>query len=116
MMPRRKQTRAQDRAQHIAAERRLNDTKVGVPSSLSIPESSEETTFVPAISPTHDRVVIAINPQKASWTAAAVDASSQLVAIHVPVSRVDMGDQCVSGLGEHKEAMRCLKRRLSDVA
>ena len=28
MMPRRKQTRAQDRAHHIAAERRLNDTDV----------------------------------------------------------------------------------------
>ena len=99
MMPRRKQTRAQDRAHHLAAERRLNDTKVGVPSSLSIPESSEETTFVPAISQTPDRVVIAIDPQKASWTAAAVDASSQLVAIRVPVSRVDMGDRMRIGLG-----------------
>jgi transposase len=43
---------------------------------------------VPAISKTLDRVVIAIDPHKTSWTAAAVDASSQPVAtIRVPVSR-----------------------------
>jgi transposase len=41
-----------------------------------------------AISKSPDRVVIAIDPHKASWTAAAVDASSQPVAtIRVPVSR-----------------------------
>jgi transposase len=41
-----------------------------------------------AISKTPDRVVIAIDPHKASWTAAAVDASSQpLATIRVPVSR-----------------------------
>ena len=41
-----------------------------------------------AISKTTDRVVIAIDPHKASWTAAVVDASSQPVAtIRVPVSR-----------------------------
>ena len=41
-----------------------------------------------AISKTADRVVIAIDPHKASWTAAVVDASSQPVAtIRVPVSR-----------------------------
>ena len=40
------------------------------------------------ISKTTDRVVIAIDPHKASWTAAVVDASSQPVAtIRVPVSR-----------------------------
>jgi transposase len=43
---------------------------------------------VSAISKTTDRVVIAIDPHKASWTAAVVDASSQPVAtIRVPVSR-----------------------------
>jgi len=43
---------------------------------------------VSAISKTCDRVVIAIDPHKASWTAAVVDASSQPVAtIRVPVSR-----------------------------
>ena len=42
---------------------------------------------MPAISKTPDRVMIAIDPHKASWTAAAVDASSQPVAtIRVPVS------------------------------
>ncbi len=41
-----------------------------------------------AISKTPDRVVIAIDPHKASWTAVAVDASSQpLATIRVPVSR-----------------------------
>ena len=41
-----------------------------------------------AISKTPARVVIAIDPHKASWTAAAVDASSQpLATIRVPVSR-----------------------------
>ena len=41
-----------------------------------------------AISKTPDRVVVAIDPHKASWTAAAVDASSQpLATIRVPVSR-----------------------------
>ena len=40
------------------------------------------------ISTTPERVVIAIDPHKASWTAAVVDASSQPVAtIRVPVSR-----------------------------
>lgn len=35
-----------------------------------------------------DRVMIAIDPHKASWTAAAVDGSLQLLAtIRVPVSR-----------------------------
>lgn len=35
------------------------------------------------------RVVIAIDPHKASWTAAAVDAAAQpLATIRVPVSRV----------------------------
>ena len=43
---------------------------------------------MPAISNSPDRVVIAIDPHKASWTAAVVDASSQPVAtIRVPVSR-----------------------------
>src|SRR4029077_7299948 len=47
-----------------------------------------ETSYVSAISKTTDRVVIAIDPHKASWTAAVVDASSQPVAtIRVPVSR-----------------------------
>ena len=41
-----------------------------------------------AISKTSDSVVIAIDPHKASWTAAAVDPSSQpLATIRVPVSR-----------------------------
>ena len=40
------------------------------------------------ISKTPDRMVIAIDPHKASWTAAAVDASSQpLATLRVPVSR-----------------------------
>jgi transposase len=43
---------------------------------------------VSAISKTPERVVIAIDPHKASWTAAVVDASSQPVAtIRVAVSR-----------------------------
>jgi hypothetical protein len=43
---------------------------------------------VSAISKITDRVVIAIDPYKASWTAAVVDASSQPVAIiRVPVRR-----------------------------
>ncbi|MGH3960400.1 IS110 family transposase [Mycobacterium sp.] len=43
---------------------------------------------MPTISKTPDRVVIAIDPHKASWTAAAVDLSSQPVAtIRVAVSR-----------------------------
>jgi hypothetical protein len=43
---------------------------------------------VRAISKTTGRVVIAINPHKASWTAAVVDASSHPVAtVRVPVSR-----------------------------
>ena len=38
--------------------------------------------------PPTDRVVIAVDPHKASWTAAAVDASLQpLDIIRVPVSR-----------------------------
>ena len=41
-----------------------------------------------AISKTTERVVIAIDPHKASWTAAVVDASLQPVAtIRVPVGR-----------------------------
>jgi transposase len=41
-----------------------------------------------AISKTPDSVVIAVDPHKASWTAAAVDASSQpLATIRMPVSR-----------------------------
>jgi transposase len=47
-----------------------------------------------------DRVVIAVDPHKASWTAAAVDASLQPLAnIRVPVSR------------EGYRALRCLGRR-----
>jgi len=43
---------------------------------------------VSAMSKTPSRVVIAIDPHKASWTAAAVDASSQALAtVRVPVSR-----------------------------
>jgi hypothetical protein len=45
---------------------------------------------VSAISKIPERVVIAIDPHKASWTAAVVDASSQPVAtIRVAVSRDD---------------------------
>lgn len=55
------------------------------------------------ISKTPDRVVIAIDPHKASWTAAAVDASLQpLDTIRVPVSR------------DGYRALRCFARRWHD--
>jgi transposase len=69
-------------------KRGLQSRKLVCPPRFSTQNRSEETSFVPAVSKTTDRVVIAIDPHKASWTAAAVDASSHPVAtIRVPVSR-----------------------------
>lgn len=59
-----------------------------MPSSLSIPESRRGDKFRESDIESPDSVVIAIDPHKASWTAAAVDASLQPVeTIRVPVSR-----------------------------
>jgi hypothetical protein len=57
---------------------------------------------MPAISNTPDRVVIAIDPHKASWTAAAVDASSQPVAVYTGAS---------SRIGEAGDELVALRRR-----
>jgi transposase len=69
-------------------KRGLQSRKLVCPPRFPSRNRGEETSYVSAISKTTDRVVIAIDPHKASWTAAVVDASSQPVAtIRVPVSR-----------------------------
>ena len=69
------------------AEERPAKPKVGVPSRLSIHAKRKEEVHHVTTTPLTDRVVIAVDPHKASWTAAAVDASLQpLDVIRVPVS------------------------------
>lgn len=71
------------------AEERPALPKVGVPSSL-FPLCRGKERLVPfsVTRKSDDRVVIAVDPHKASWTAAAVDGSLQPVAtVRVPVSR-----------------------------
>src|ERR1700758_712428 len=66
--------------------------------------SSEERLVSVGIQFSRDRVVIAVDPHKGSWTAAAVDASLQpLASIRVPVSR------------EGYQAPRRFARRWADV-
>jgi transposase len=63
--------------------------KVGVPSSLlNCVEAKERLVPVAVTRISDDRVVVAVDPHKASWTAAAVDGSPQpLATVRVPVSR-----------------------------
>jgi transposase len=69
------------------AEERPALPQVGVPSSLSS-RSEQERLVLVSIRFSKEQVVIAVDPHKASWTAAAVDASLQpLASIRVPVSR-----------------------------
>ena len=63
--------------------------KVGVPSSV-FPLCPGKERVVPfsVTRKSDDRVVIAVDPHKASWTAATVDGSLQPVAtVRVPVSQ-----------------------------
>lgn len=72
--------------QRGVAEERSAKPEVGVPSSLS-PESRGGKRILSNDDAQH-RVVIAVDPHKTSWTAAAVDESLQpLAAIRVPVNR-----------------------------
>jgi transposase len=63
--------------------------KVGVPSSLlNCVEAKERLVAVVVTRISDDRVVVAVDPHKASWTAAAVDGSLRpLATVRVPVSR-----------------------------
>jgi hypothetical protein len=64
----------------------------------------EERLVPVSIQFSRDQVVIAVDPHKGSWTAAAVDASLQpLASIRVPVSR------------EGYRALRRFARRWADV-
>ena len=71
------------------AEERPALPKVGVPSSLSnLCRGKERLVPVAVMRIFDDRIVVAVDPHKASWTAAAVDGSLQPVAtVRVPVSR-----------------------------
>ena len=90
-MPRRRRPRG-------VAEERPAKPKVDVPCALR-PKVPEEGRQVLSNEDGQQRVVIAIDPHKASWTAAAVDESLQpLAGIRVPVSR------------EGYRTMRCFAR------
>ena len=71
------------------AEERPALAKVGVPSPLfQLFRGKERLVPFSVTRKSDDRVVIAVDPHKASWTAATVDGSLQPVAtVRVPVSQ-----------------------------
>jgi hypothetical protein len=69
-------------------KRGLRCRKLVCPHRFELSRGKERLVLVAVTRKSDDRVVVAVDPHKASWTAAAVDGSLQpLVTVRVPVSR-----------------------------